>query len=178
LQHGIALDSDDDLAAASDPDAPGPARPAQHPSSLSHELLQRVLLPPTTYPSMEQLSPHGLYLLEHAAGLTLLVGPDCDEETVREVFGPAVPAAIALAKGTELPELDTEWNVRVWTIIAAIRSRRPPFLPLTVVVPADLEGRGAVARLFAEDKFDYAPSYVDLLCEMHTSIQKKLTAPP
>lgn len=177
LQQGLSLDSDADLAAALNPAQPPPDRPAAPHTSLSYEQLHRVVLPSTTYPSAEQLVPYGLFLLEHAAGLYLIVGPEFDEELMPIVFGPEHTNAAALPRGMALPELNTEFSLRLWTIISALRARRPPFLPLSVIVPSDVEGRAGLARLLAEDKAEASPSYVDLLCEMHGAIQKRLQAP-
>ena len=173
-QHGIALDSDEDLASAGNPDAEPPRQLPQPPHALSNEQLQRVQLPPTTYPSALQLDGGGVFLLEHAAGLFLLLGPDTDADIVRGLFGADYESAKQLPPRPQLPELQTEWSLRTHTIVAAIRARRPPYLPVNVIVPSDADGRAASSRLFTEDTVDLAPSYVDLLCEMHSVIQKNM----
>ena len=189
--HGTALDSDDDVAAATGPPDAMPTRPAVEPSSLSFDqLAYRVVLPPTTYPSIDQLAPHGLYLLESASGVYLWVGHDLDDEIVADLWGAGVGPASALPLCNSgiagigginsvcdppLPRLRTEWSLRVWTIIAAIRARRPPYLPLAVIVPGDAEGRETFAGLLVEDRVGTARSYVDLLCTMHASIQARMT---
>jgi len=155
--------------------ADAPPRTPVSPFSLPPELLPRVLLPPTTYPSTAQLSASGVYLLEHAAGLFLLVGLEADEEFVGELFGPSVLNALQVPSGA-LPVLGTPLSLRVWTIITSIRARRAPYLPLTVIGPGDAAGFEAVSRLFVEDKVGESDSYVDLLCEMHKAIQGRLTA--
>jgi hypothetical protein len=179
LQQGLSLDSDDEVAQATGAAAspPPPHRCAAAAAALSPAQLQRVVLPPATYPSVEQLAPHGLYLLEHSSALVLVVGPECDEELVRDVFGADAPPAAQLPPGTPLPELNTEFSLRLWTIVASLRARRPQYIPVHVLAPADADGRAAAARLFTEDKAAGAPSYVDLLCEMHTQIQRKLQTP-
>ena len=182
--HGVALDSDDEAsgAAAHGPPDAMPTRPAAEPASLTHaQLAYRVVLPPTTYPSIEQLAPHGLYLLEAAAGLWLWVGADVDEEIGTELWGQE-----AWKHGGPLhplPRARTEWSLRVWTIIEAIRARRPPYLPLTVVGPRDGAGgaageaaRDRFAAQLVEDRVGSARSYVDLLCSIHTSIQARMAA--
>ena len=179
LQQGLALDSDDAVALATGAAAapPPPHRCAQQPASLADEQLLRVVLPPATYPSVEQLAAHGLYLLEHSSALLLIVGTDCDEELVRDLFGADAPPPAQLPPGTPLPQLNTELSLRIWTIIASLRARRPQYSPGAVLVPADADGRAAAARLFTEDKAAGAPSYVDLLCDLHGAIQRKLQNP-
>ena len=58
----------------------------------------------------------------------------------------------------------------------ALRARRAVgFVPLMVVVPADKEGVEAVRTLMVEDTGKFgAKSYVDLLCHVHTEIQRRL----
>ena len=154
-----------------------PPRGACAPGSLSPAQLARVVLPPGTYPSASQLAPHGMYLLEHSAALALVIGGECDEELVKDTLGEAAPPAAQLPPGLTLPALNTEFSLRLWTIIAALRARRPQYLPVLVLAPADVDRYAAAARLFTEDKAADAPSYVDLLCDLHSAIQKKLSAP-
>lgn len=174
LQHGVPLDSDEDLSSVSAPDAP--ARPPVSLDSLTSDQLLRVMLPPSTYPSIAQLQNHGIYLLEHTSGLFLYVGIDADEDLLRELFGPECSNALSVPTGQALPALNTDLSLRLWTIIAAIRSRRPPHLPLTVIGPVDSPIKDNFARLLVEDKIGDSESYVDLLCEMHKAIQNRLTA--
>jgi protein transport protein SEC24 len=202
---GLPLDSDDDvdeaLAAAGATPAHhqqqqqrgsrsggGGARPPVHPSALSYAELLRVVLPPTTYPSAEQLASHGVYLLESSAGLFLYVGLEADEDVVRGLFGPlGISSAGQLPREAVLPPppppealpsiagTPAELSLRVWTIIAALRARRPPYLPLSVVASADVEARDRFGSLLAEDRVGAARSYVDLLCYVHTAIQGRMT---
>jgi protein transport protein SEC24 len=158
----------------------GEGNPLPPPSAPAHTLtadqLVTVPLPPMVYPSGEQLAPHAAYLLDHRSGLFLIVGSDMDEGVFAEWFGGAIPAPAALPPGTPLPLLDSDMSYRLWTVITAIRARRPPFLPVTVVAPSDGPGREAVAALMAEDRAGSARSYVDLLCSVHTAIQGRMTA--
>jgi len=73
-----------------------------------------------------------------------------------------------------LPQLPTDASLRLWSVISAIRSRRPPYLPLRVVPATDATGSAVFASLLAEDTHGDALSYVDLLCNMHGAIQDKL----
>ena len=178
---GVALDSDDDGDGSS-------AQPPTHPANLSFDALSRVVLPPSTYPSAEQLTPHGVYLLEAPAGLFLYVGLEADVDVVRGLFGPTVPGAGALPRGASLPQppedvasalgTPSELSLRVWTIIAALRARRPPYQRLTVVVPADIEARDLMGAQLVEDRLGSARSYVDLLCYVHTTIQARTVGRP
>lgn len=170
--HGVIIDSDDEDAP---PDREPSFYPPTFPASLTTEQLLRVTLPGTTYPSAPQLEGHGVYLLEHAAGLYLIIGQNADEEMVQAIFGAEYTDAKSLPVGVELPEMDNGFSLRVCTVIAAIRARRPPYLPLHIVVPADEVGRVEFAALLAEDTLDSSRSYVDLLCDIHGSIQKRLT---
>jgi protein transport protein SEC24 len=170
-QHGVSLPLLAD-GAAEDPAAPPPAPQPAH--TLTHEQLLRVALPPSVYPSIEQVAQHATYLLEHRTGLYLIIGSDSDEDTFRDLFGSGVPGPAALPPGTPLPLLDSEASMRLWSMMAAIRSRRPPFLPVVVVAPSDTPLRELVATYMAEDRVGSARSYVDLLCHVHTAIQTKL----
>ena len=118
-----------------------------------------------------------MYLLEHSATLALIVGGDCDEDLVRDTFGAEAPPASQLPPGLTLPAINTEFSLRLWTIIASLRARRPQYVPVVVIAPADIDRHAAAARLFTEDKAADAPSYVDLLCDLHSAIQKKLANP-
>lgn len=150
--------------------------PPSPPESLSPEQLRRVVLPPATFPSVDQISTHGLYLLEHAEGLFVLVNSDVLEETVQELFGMEYASANMLPPGVALPQLATDLSLRLCTIVAAIRARRPPYLPLRVITPTDAPGRQHFAALLAEDAVGDSKSYVDVLCNAHAEIQAKLTS--
>ena len=172
--HGVPLEPEEDPAAAAA--SGGGGRDPVPPGGLTFEQLMRVVTPPTTFPSIDQVTSHGIYLLESAAGLYLHVGIDADEELLGGLFGPRISAATQLEPGIPLPQLTSALSLRVWTIIAAIRARRPPYLPLAVVVPMDAEGRERFGSLLAEDRLGPARSYVDLLCSMHSAIQVRLTS--
>lgn len=172
-QQGLAFDSDDDLAAAAAPDAP--ARPATPHTALSTHHLNRVVLPPTVFPSVLPMQRGGIYLLEHASGLYLYPGPDADEERLRDLLGPAAAAARgAPGASSSLPELDTDFSMRVWCVISALRARRSTYLPVYVVSPADAPACDYFLRLLAEDSAGDSKSYVDVLCDMHTAILERL----
>jgi hypothetical protein len=182
LQQGLSLDSDEIIALASSSNGsnpgnsmPSPNRGAEDPTLLSQEQLSKVVLPPTTYPSMEQLTPHGMYLLDHSSALVLYIGPEVDEELIKDTFGSDSPPPTQLKPNIVLPKLKTEFSLRLWTIIASLRAKKPYHVPVIVVSPNDVDRRANTARYFSEDKFGSSPSYVDLLCEMHASIQKKLS---
>jgi protein transport protein SEC24 len=174
--HGVPLEPDEDASnVGSGADGLPHKRPVANPLGLPFEALMRVVTPPTTFPSIEQVAPHGVYLLEHAQGLLLHVGIDADEELLGGLFGPGTAAATQLEPGTPLPLLPgSDLSLRTWTVIAAIRARRPPYLPLSVIVPMDAPGRERFGSLLAEDRVGPARSYVDLLCSMHAAIQTRL----
>lgn len=178
--HGVPLETEEDVAAATGGGSSGEDHLAhlvpQEPLGLTFAQLMRVVTPPTTFPSLDQVASHGLHLLEHASALLLHVGPDCDEELLSGLFGEGVSSPAQLPPGVELPRLATPLSLRVRTVITAIRARRPPYLPLHVIVPSDNEGRDRFAIALVEDRNGAAHSYVDLLCSMHASIQQRLTA--
>ena len=161
------------------PDAPGPfGCAAEAAAYLSPDALLSVPLPPQVFPSVEQLPAGGVFLLESPYGLYVIIGSEVDEAVLADMFGTGVPAATALPAGLVLPKIPTDYSARLWTVIAAIRARRPPFLGLTLVVPSDAAARVEMLDLLSEDRTarggSGARSYVDLLCHVHTSIQQRL----
>jgi len=160
--------------------------PAPRPATeLSAEELRLVALPPVVYPSIEQLNanPQAIFLVDHRGGLALVVGPQADPDVLTQLFGGredgAPQTADALPAGAPLVMFDSEPSMRLWAVIFALRARRAVgFTPVTVVVPADKEaGLELVRTLMVEDTGKFgAKSYVDLLCHVHTEIQKKLVA--
>ena len=84
----------------------------------------------------------------------------------------------ALAPGAQLGMFDSGASMRLWAVVLALRARRAVgYVPLSVVGPADKEGCDALRTLMVEDTGKFgAKSYVDLLCHVHTEIQKKLVA--
>lgn len=172
--HGVPLPPGTAGAPGAPADAPPPPPPVPA-HTLTQEQLATVALPPVVYPSVEQLAPHATYLLDHRSGLYLIVGSESDEETFRDTFGGGVPTPSALPPGTPLPALDTDASMRLWTIISAVRARKPPHQGVSVVAPGDAPLRDFVGTLLAEDRVGSARSYVDLLCHVHTAIQGKMT---
>lgn len=168
--HGVPLDPEED------PESPS-TRPQSH-VSLTYEQLQRVLLPQVVYPSVEQVAKHGVYMLESRDGVFVYIGPEADERTVSELVGEGVvrQLPIALPPGMQLPVLNTDLSKQVWTMIAAVRSRRAPYLPVILVTEGDPQAKEAFLGLMVEDQVGQAKSYVDLLCHVHTSIQAKMAA--
>ncbi len=149
--------------------------PAAH-YTLTFEQLQRVPLPPSVYPSAEQLMTHCVYLIEHASGLYLHVGAEADERAFADLFGDGVRGPAALPPGAELPVRECDLSRQVWTLIAAVRSRRPPYLPLRVLTDGMPGTKEVIATIMVEDKLEGARSYVDLLAHVHTSIQARMAA--
>lgn len=96
---------------------------------------------------------------------------------VGALFGPEHAQAVELPPGLALPALPTPLSRRVRTVIAALAARRQRPPRLTIVVPADVEGRARFAGLLAEDHVGAARSYVELLCSMHAAIQQRMAAP-
>jgi hypothetical protein len=174
MQHGVPVDSDDDITASTQPQVE--FRPALDPAGLSFDDLQRVLLPPSTYPSIGQVQTFGEYLLEHATGLYIWIGPEAEPADIKGIFGSQYGDAMDLPANMTLPRLHEDMSFRLWAMIDAIRSRRAPFLPVVVVTPADTIRRDTFQRLLVEDKVGASESYVDVLCEMHKSIQTRLTS--
>jgi protein transport protein SEC24 len=150
-------------------------RPAAPPASYTQDQLLSVVLPKGTYPSSEQLEVHGLHLLEHAQGLYLFVGNEVDEDVLHEAFGPQYQRAVDLPQNLQLPQLQTDFSMRIWTVIAALRARKQWPMAVHVVVPSDVFGKEHFAALLVEDKVGASRSYVDLLCHMHSAIQQRLT---
>ena len=108
------------------------------------------------------------------------------EAVLGEVLGVGAGALAALPPGAPLPRLQTDLSKKLWHVVGAVRARRrgasaTSWLPLTLVAPNNGAARAEVAALMVEDKTGGAPtaggrpSYVDLLCTIHTSIQHSMT---
>ena len=71
---------------------------------------------------------------------------------------------------------DSDLSKRIWSCIAAIKMRRDNlYMPVSVISSTDAEGRELLKGLMVEDKGKSGgKSYVEILCDIHTSIQSKL----
>jgi hypothetical protein len=71
---------------------------------------------------------------------------------------------------------DSDLSKRIWACISAIKQRRDNFyMPVSVISAIDVEGRELLKTLMVEDKGKSGgKSYVEILCDIHTSIQAKL----
>jgi hypothetical protein len=150
---------------------------------LTAEDLRLVALPPVVYPSFDVVAanPQAVYLVDHRGGLMLFVGAQADPEALTQIFGAGAGGELmtpeALAPGVQLGMFDSGASMRLWAVVLALRARRAVgFVPLSVVGPADKEGGEALRTLMVEDTGKFgAKSYVDLLCHVHTEIQRRLT---
>ena len=134
-----------------------------------------VPLPRATYPSSAKVDIDGVYLLDCGGALWVYVGEHAPRGLCVDLLGDlASQGAATLPAGMNLPHLDTELNQRLWAIIGECRKWRLPFSPVRVVAPSDVYARGQAALAFVEDQAYGAPSYVDLLCDMHNDIQTRL----
>ena len=117
------------------------------------------------------MTPEGIYLLQHATGLYLYAGPGAPEERVVELYGAPLPSS-----ASALPTLDTDFSARVSCVVACLRGRHPDGLhvPLTIVRHDDKAACEGLIKLLVEDKVGASPSYVDVLCDMHTAILERL----
>jgi hypothetical protein len=59
-------------------------------------------------------------------------------------------------------------------MIGECRKWRLPFLPVRVAAPRDIAARAQAALALVEDAAHGSASYVDLLCDMHNEIQRRL----
>lgn len=166
-------------AAADEAEAPQP----RDPTTLTVEDLRLVALPPVVYPSFDVVAanPQAVYLVDHRGGLVLFVGAQADPEALTQLFGAGAGGELmtpeALAPGAQLGMFDSAASMRLWAVVLALRARRAVgFVPLSIVGPADKEGGEALRALMVEDTGKFgAKSYVDLLCHVHTEIQRRLT---
>ena len=174
---GTVLDEFDDKVAAAVMDGTQRIGAGLEETGLPLDKASIVPLPDATYPSAAKLKQTGVYLLDAGGALWLYVGVACEEELLSQLFGPdAAGPASDLPPGMQLPRLETGLNQRVWHMIGECRKWRTPFLPVRVVVPSDLNMRAKIALALVEDAAGGASSYVDMLCDMHTEIQRRFNA--
>eukprot|EP00946_MAST-07B_sp_MAST-7B-sp1_P001496 g1496.t1 len=132
-----------------------------HPSAAnSKELPQKsCVMPPQVGLSAAALTSDGAFLLDNAMGLFLWFGRAINPNMIQELFGIPGLEGIDTSQLRLNPKGHNSLCDRVNNIVAACRSRRPTFTPLSVIQ----EGGAADAQFFTylvEDRANFAEGAV------------------
>ncbi|KAF9578123.1 COPII coat Sec23p-Sfb3p heterodimer component, partial [Lunasporangiospora selenospora] len=137
----------------------------------------RMVLPPQIRVSYARLQSYGAYLLENGQNVYFWLGRDVDSRFLTDVFG--APTLDGVDPNMHfLPELATQANTQIRSMIDHLQTQRSKFLGLIVVRQGREQSELDFANQLVEDKNNDAMSYVDYLCTIHRMIQTEVSARP
>jgi len=97
-------------------------------------------------PAQSEIASDGIYLLDTLQELVLWVGSQSAPSFVEALFGTKTPADNAPL----LPRSANEHSARLQKLVETLRSQRPQYAPLRVVVQGSLQQQRFMGRLFGD----------------------------
>jgi protein transport protein SEC24 len=135
----------------------------------------QIQYPPRLNLSSEKLERHGIFMMDTVFEIFIWVGRATSPELMRDMFGKYYDQ---LADGkTKLPELKTDLNQRLLTLVKDIQSTRLRTMTLSPTLyivreDGDPNMRAWFLSYMVEDRLDTTPSYPQFLAQLREQIAK------